>query len=163
MKAWFEGCRTVDEAKARYRDLMKEYHPDHGGDTETAQAINVALEAWLREGMGRAFRSYEHETGRGFAEEAPYVFADILGRVVRMSGVGRIEIIGYWIYAFDSFPAHDALRSMGFWFSGKHKAWVYNGGERNRYRRTKLTTDMVRDRWGCTIIDKEPAAEALPA
>jgi len=37
---YFKECRTLDEVKAMYKQLAKQYHPDLGGDTETMQAIN---------------------------------------------------------------------------------------------------------------------------
>ena len=154
MKPWFASCRTVEDAKTLYRDLMKQYHPDLGGDTATAQDINAALEAWLSDGMGRAFRAQEHDTGRGFAEDAPYRFADILARVIRMQGVGRVEVIGTWIYAFGSFEAKDALKEMGFWFSGTHKAWVYSGGIKRPMRATCNTLDKLHAKWEWKEIEK---------
>lgn len=158
---WFGSCRTVEETKALYRDLMKQHHPDMGGDTATAQAINAALDKWLSDGMGRAFREYEHATGRGFAEDRPYVFADMLARIVKMDGVGRIEVIGYWIYAFDSFVAKDALKAMGFWYSGTHKAWVFSGGSKRPMRATCGTIDKLHARWDWQAIDKEASTPMI--
>lgn len=152
---WFASCRTVEEAKAHYRDLMKQHHPDMGGSTETCQAINAALDKWLADGMGSAFREYERATGKGFAEDRPYVFADMLARIVKMDGIGRIEVIGYWIYAFDSFTAKDALKAMGCWFSGTHKAWVFSGGNKRPMRATCNTLGKLHAKWDWREIDKE--------
>ena len=33
-------CKTLDEVKAQYKKLAKQYHPDLGGDTATMQEIN---------------------------------------------------------------------------------------------------------------------------
>jgi hypothetical protein len=153
MKAWFDACATVEEAKTLYRDLMKRYHPDLGGDAEVCKEVNAALDAWLADGMGRAFREQERATGRGFAEDTPYVFADILARIVKMDGIGRIEVIGHWIYAFDSFVAKDALRALGFWFSGTHKAWVFSGGSKRGMRAT-CTTAQLHAKWEWIAIEK---------
>jgi len=35
-------CKTLIELKSTYRNLLKIFHPDKGGDTKTAQAI-IAL------------------------------------------------------------------------------------------------------------------------
>lgn len=39
---FFAGCNTLDDIKARYKLLMRAYHPDTGiGDIETCQIINA--------------------------------------------------------------------------------------------------------------------------
>lgn len=154
---WFSGCATVEQVKARYRALMQEHHPDHGGKTEDAQDINRAMEAWLREGMGRAFRQHQTETGRGFDEDQPILFAKIVAEIMAMSGVGRIEIIGFWVYCFESYEAREALKALGFWFSSKHKAWVYSG-RRKIAIRSRLTTNDIRLIHGSKVL-REQAAE----
>lgn len=45
---WFTHCQTLDEARAEYRRLCFEHHPDFGGDTLIMQAINGAYEQWKR-------------------------------------------------------------------------------------------------------------------
>lgn len=44
MKQFFTGCRTAEEAKKRYRELCREWHPDvssHPDATEVMKAINA--------------------------------------------------------------------------------------------------------------------------
>jgi curved DNA-binding protein CbpA len=38
---WFNDCQTLEEVKAQYKKLAKQYHPDLGGDTSTMQQINT--------------------------------------------------------------------------------------------------------------------------
>ena len=38
--SWFQGCSTWDQIQSRYRQLMKQHHPDRGGSEETAKEIN---------------------------------------------------------------------------------------------------------------------------
>ena len=40
MTAYFEQCKTAEEAKKLYRELVKKHHPDAGGNTATMQEIN---------------------------------------------------------------------------------------------------------------------------
>ena len=40
MVKWFAGCQNLEEVKAKYKQLAKQYHPDLGGDTATMQEIN---------------------------------------------------------------------------------------------------------------------------
>jgi hypothetical protein len=46
----YARCPTMRELQKRYRDLMKDHHPDHGGTTRAAVAINLAydyLVSWI--------------------------------------------------------------------------------------------------------------------
>lgn len=42
---YFAGCKNMKEAKARYRELMKKYHPDAGGNEEISKKINAEYDA----------------------------------------------------------------------------------------------------------------------
>ena len=37
---FFKECKTVEDAKALFKTLAFEHHPDKGGNTETMQLIN---------------------------------------------------------------------------------------------------------------------------
>lgn len=38
---WFNDVRTVEELRKQYRELLKQYHPDNGGNVSVMQEINV--------------------------------------------------------------------------------------------------------------------------
>ena len=65
-----------------------------------------------------------------------------------------IEIIGYWIYCFRSYEIREALKEMGFWFSSKHKAWVFSGGAKTRYC-SKKSLDEIRAEKGSQKVSRE--------
>ena len=42
MTKYFTGVKTVEELRKRYRELLREYHPDNeNGSTEITQQINA--------------------------------------------------------------------------------------------------------------------------
>lgn len=41
MNKWFAGVTTIEELRKRYRELLKQFHPDNGGDEETMKTINI--------------------------------------------------------------------------------------------------------------------------
>ena len=63
MTNYFSTCKTINEAKKLYHELMKANHPDMGGSTEAAKEINLAFEAFAKRYMGDAFTAYANETG----------------------------------------------------------------------------------------------------
>ena len=49
---FFAGCNTWEDVKLRYRDLMKIYHPDAGGNEEASKKINAEYNA-LKAKLGK--------------------------------------------------------------------------------------------------------------
>jgi curved DNA-binding protein CbpA len=43
---YFDDCTTQEQVKTKYRKLAKEYHPDHGGNTDTFKAMQKEYENW---------------------------------------------------------------------------------------------------------------------
>lgn len=41
MNRWFRGISKIEELRKRYRELLKQYHPDNGGNEETMKEINL--------------------------------------------------------------------------------------------------------------------------
>ena len=146
---YFTEELNLAEGKSLFRTLVKENHPDLGGDARVTAEIIAEFDYFCNRKMGKAFA----EAGEKTQDFSAEIFAEILREVMKLNC--RIEIIGYWIYAFDSFAVKDNLKEMGFFFSGKHKAWIYNGGAKIR-RKSFYTTQENRDNWGCQIVrDKE--------
>lgn len=77
---------------------------------------------------------------------------DILKKIIDFDC--EIEIIGYWIYCFKSFAVKDALKDLGFWFSSKHRAWVFSGGKKTRFY-SKKTLDEIRAEKGSRKVHKQ--------
>src|SRR5215207_7797316 len=50
MYIYFSDCTTQGEAKTKYRELVKQHHPDAGGDTATMQEINAEYSRFMSEG-----------------------------------------------------------------------------------------------------------------
>jgi hypothetical protein len=102
--------------------------------------------------MSHSFNSYYEEKEWKPEPEAVNPFQDILKKIINLDC--EIEIIGYWIYCFKSYEVREQLRALGFWFSSKHKAWVFSGrAKKNIAGKEKL--DEIRARKGSQKIEKE--------
>jgi curved DNA-binding protein CbpA len=72
MTSYFYDCKTKDEAKAKYRKLAKELHPDHGGNADRFKDMQSQYDGFKEEnpfktmyeedleahGFGEAFKAY---------------------------------------------------------------------------------------------------------
>ena len=155
MTRYFDKPLTIDEAKKIYWKAAQECHPDHGGSEDAFKDLNEQFQAFARRAMKASFdEAGDEKTGNHNAG----AFADILAATMKLNVT--IEIIGFWIYAFDSMAVKDELKALGFWFSGKHKAWVYSGGIKRRIH-TRNSTDDNRAKWGCERMREREAPEAI--
>jgi curved DNA-binding protein CbpA len=155
--SWFQDCRTADQLKTKYRELAKVHHPDVGGKAETFKAISEELDYRLKDQFQTAFDEFARE--KGFSPKHKSGLFQAMIRKIMDFNV-RIEIIGYWIYAFDSYGYRKELKDLGFWFSKKHKAWVFSGGKKLRTS-TRLSTDEVRGIHGSEVIRNREAVLSI--
>jgi hypothetical protein len=151
---YFEHCQSVEEAKKHYRELLMQYHPDHAGQEGEAitKEIIAQFNSFLKSFMSHSFNSYYQDKEWKPEAETVYDFQDILQKIIHLDC--EIEIIGYWIYCFKSKEIKDQLKDLGFWFSGKHKAWIYSGSFK-KGRASKKTLDDIRAEKGSRKINKE--------
>jgi hypothetical protein len=151
---YFEHCQSVEEAKKRYRELLMRYHPDHAGKEGEAATKEIIgqFNAFLNGFMSHSFNSYYEDKEWKPSPDAVTPFQEVLQKIINLDC--EIEIIGYWIYCFKSYEVHEQLKELGFWFSGKHKAWVYSGRAKRLWA-GKETLDEIRARKGSRKIEKE--------
>lgn len=142
--SFFINCGTIEEAKNLYRNLAKKYHPDiFNGDNKKMLEINLEFEKFCK--------NFLKNTD---SKNSNFDFKDyelILKKIIYLENV-KIEIIGSWIYVFNAFYAKDILKNLGFWFSTKHKAWIFNNEEKNKFRKTKLKTEEIKNKFGVVEI-----------
>jgi hypothetical protein len=157
MNNYFSGVESIEDAKKLFRELSKEHHPDLGGDPEIFKKVKEDFDLFIKCFMNGRFENakYKPENMSGFT------FSNILKKIIDFNMT--IEIIGYWIYAKDgSYEYRAELKEMGFFFSGKHKAWIYNGGLKKR-RATKLTENEIKSIHGWEDVRKKKEKVAIPA
>ena len=150
---YFSGCQSVEEAKKRYRALLKEHHPDISGQEGEAVTVEVIAQfnAFLNGFMSQSFNAYYEEMGWEQNQETVTPFQEILRAIISLDC--EIEIIGFWIYCFNSYAVRVKLKELGFWFSSKHKAWVYSGKDK-RSINSKDTLDEIRAKKGSQKVKR---------
>lgn len=115
---WFQNIKNIEELRKEYRVLLKKYHPDNdGGSVEATQEINAEYDVLF------ARLNHENNTGgKEYTHEENEQFKAILGKISRYNI--RVEIIGSWIWCFDCYGYKDQLKSIGFTWAPKKKAWI---------------------------------------
>jgi len=155
---YFKNCKSIEEAKKTYRNLLLKYHPDHAGKEGEALTVEIInqFNHFIDTFVSDSFYAYYADKDDMPDAETMTPFQDILKKIIDFDC--DIEIIGYWIYCFRSYEVREALKEIGFWFSSKHKAWVFSGGNKSRYY-SKKSLDEIRAEKGSRKVNKNEKQE----
>jgi len=153
----FKECQSIEDAKILFRSLAFKNHPDQGGTEEGFKLLMSEYESFLN---GFIFNRFESAGEKRTKGASVIHFQEILNKIIQFNM--DIEIIGFWIYAKSSFEYKDQLKELGFWFSGKHKAWVYSGGAKIR-RASGMSLDEIRVAHGSEKMREEKQRKGLNA
>ena len=152
---YFTNCTTAEELKAKYHELLKQYHPDNGGDPEICKQINNEFSEMFAR-LKNIHRNHEGQTYQKETSETAEQFMDMINRVIHFTGC-RIEIIGSWIWiSGNTYQYKDQLKALHFGFSKQKTAWYYHEGEYRKHSKKHHSMDDIRSMWGSRDIDPEP-------
>lgn len=155
MYKWFAEVTTIEELRKRYRELLKQYHPDNdGGSVEVTQEINAEYDRLF------ADLSKENSTdGQSYTQEENEQFKAVLNAI---SGFNMtVQIIGEWIWAFDSYAYKDRLKALGFRYAPKKKAWTWHSGEYRRFHKKEVPLSHIKAKYGCQTVRSQSRQYSL--
>ncbi len=146
---YFTGVTTVEELRKRYRELLKQYHPDNpSGSIEITQQINTeydVLFADLSKSDNESNKSYTYEENEHFKA----VMNEIIGYNI------TIEIIGNWVWCFDCYSVREQLKTLGFNWCPKKKAWVWHEEPYKRYHKKEVPLSDIRAKYGSQMVKSQ--------
>lgn len=146
---WFGACSTLDEVKALYKKLAKQYHPDLGGDTASMQEINKEY-AFASAKVIKGKNLSEDETENEIRFSAEYQQA--IEKIIHLQGI-TIELVGYWIWVTgNTIAVKLELKNAGFFFASKKLAWYFRTGEYKVSKGSKKSLEEIRDKYGSEVI-----------
>lgn len=158
---WFNECTTIEEVKATYKKLAKQYHPDLGGDTLTMQEINKEYAfASAKAVKGANLSDEETENEIRFSEE----YRQAIEKIIQLEGI-VIELVGYWIWVTqNTYPHRKALKEAGFLFAPKKMAWYFRTGEYKVTKGSQKSLDEIRAKYGSEMVkDDKPRRQYIKA
>lgn len=159
--AYFKDISTLEELRKQYRDLLKKFHPDNAnGSTEATQEINAEYDRLFKglkdrhektadskdEGTRADFNKMKYD----FTEDAK--LREMLGKIIGFDGI-TIEIIGNWIWAFDSYIYHKELKELGFRYARNKKAWYFHTEAFRKRSHKSLSMEDIRNYYGSTEVE----------
>ena len=159
---WFTNVHTVEELRKQYRQLMKKHHPDVGGNTEDAKAINSEYErlfAILSRQEAQKRPQGEQDTAEDKAAEDKAIRAVLDA----LAGIDAdVEIIGSWVWVTrNSFPYKELLKSLNFRYASRKRAWYFHADEYRRRSKREVTLDEIRAKYGSERVNNHGERKAV--
>ena len=122
---YFTNVRTLEELRKEYKRLVKQYHPDNGGDTETIKEINAEYE--------KMFKILENgsDNKKDFDIDLDAAIREAINKVINLNV--NIEICGTWIWiSGNTYTVKEELKAAGFKWCSNKKMWSWHFGEYKR-------------------------------
>ena len=161
--AYFNNINTLEELRKQYRDLLKRHHPDNGGDVSDMQEINAEYDRLFKllkdrhesKSAGSKERNAKTDFDNmkyDFTEDAK--LREMLNKIIHFDGI-TIEIIGNWIWCFDSFGYRKELKELGFKYAHNKKAWYFHTEAFRKRSHKKLSMEDIRNYYGSTEVETD--------
>lgn len=161
---YFSGCKTKYELKQVYKCLLKQHHPDNGGDVAIMQEINAEY-AVLSAILPEVSEGFSDAKSAKSADPEPGLSATLKAAIEKISAIPAItiEVCGKWVWVSgNTYPVRDALKNAGFRFSGKKKMWYFREEtESQKYWKHKdVDMGAIRTKYGSSEIRSRSACLA---
>jgi curved DNA-binding protein CbpA len=140
IEASFRSLESLEEAKALYKTLAKELHPDRGGNSEDFKALSNIYHKFV-DNYGDKEKNISIELEKKISE---IIYFDNI----------YIELVGEWIWVSgDTKPIKDKLKESGFKWAKNKEMWYF--GE-SRHRTVKpQSMDEIRAKYGSIKKSRE--------
>lgn len=156
---WFDKSKlhTVAELRAEYKRLLIKHHPDNGGRVSDMQEINSEYDALYtilsqkESADGESCTEQEHATDEAFRA----ILNEIAGFNI------TIQIIGEWIWAFESYAYKDRLKALGFRYAPKKRAWTWHAEPYHRHHKKEVPLSIIRAKYGCQTVRSQSRQYSL--
>jgi len=146
---WFNDCHTLDQVKATYKKLAKQYHPDLGGDTAVMQEINREF-AFMSAKVIKGANLSEEETESEILSSEAYRKA--IEQVIHLEGI-TVELVGCWIWiSGHTYPLRKQLKEAGFLFAPKKQVWYFRTEQYKVSKGGRKSLEEIREKYGSEVI-----------
>ena len=160
---YFKNVNTLEELRKQYKELLKQYHPDNAnGSTEATQEINAEYDRLFKQ-LKNKHESKQTDSESGtqstynanmYDWENDKALREVLEKIINFSGVD-IEIIGQWVWVFNSYEYRKELKELGFKYASNKKAWYFHTEAFRKKGKKALSINDIRNYYGSTKVETE--------
>jgi len=164
---YFNNCKNANEAKALYRRLAMQYHPDRGGDLKTMQAVNAEYHSRLKGFDGNSFTGFDGKdhTYR-YNKQTEQEILDKITELFKIKMVNvSIELIGTWLWVHgETKPYRTELSKLALRWHSKRMKWFFHTKTPFRRKYSGTSFDRMRLMYGSEEMtpqqQEQPARES---
>ncbi len=155
---YFNNIKTIDELKLEYKKLARKLHPDCGGSNEEMKILNKEYEI-IFEKVKNIRRNTDGTTYEKANTENSNEYTCIINKIISCNC--DIEVAGSWIWCFNAYTCKDVLKSVGFKWANKKKAWYWHSAAETSKNKKALTMEAIRSKYGSKVIRSYEPIKAL--
>ena len=156
---YFKNIGTLDQLRKKFKELLKKYHPDNGGDLGAMQEINAEYDKLFKvlkdkhENKTADTETNYNNMQYDFEEDAK--LREVLEKIIRFSDI-TIEICGSWIWVSgNTYQYRTELKEIGFKRANKKKQWYWHSEAFRKKGRKALSMEEIRNYYGSTEVKAE--------
>ena len=154
MYKWFRDCKTAEEGKALYHELVKKHHSDNGGNDGIMAEINDEFTRWWKEfkniHTAADGNTYTKETSEDITQ-----FMDILDKLSRHQNL-KVDICGSWLWISGmTYQIKDSLAAYGCHWSRGKKKWFWAADVLKKEGKGHLSEAEITRKYGRKSVNLE--------
>ncbi len=159
---YFNNTNTLEELRKQYKELLKQHHPDNGGNVSDMQEINSEYDRLFKilKNQHESNKANSNNTNADY-NNMKYDFAEdeklreMLNKIIHFKGID-IELVGAWIWVSGNTYVHKKeLKELGFKWASQKKMWYWHSEVFRKKSRKTLSMDDIRNYYGSTNIRSE--------
>lgn len=160
MNKFFENINTLEDLRKQYKELLKQHHPDNGGNLEIMQAVNAEYDKLFKilKNQHESNYSSDSDTANTNYNNMKYDFAEdeklreMLNRIIHFTGID-IELVGAWVWVSgNTYACKKKLKELGFRWASQKKMWYWHSEAFRKKSRKTLSMDDIRSYYGSTEV-----------
>lgn len=160
MAKYFENINTLEALRKQYKELLKKFHPDNGGDVSDMQEVNAEYDQLFKILKNRHDASHtdSNTNDKSDYNNMKYDFTEdtklreILSKTIAFENI-TIEIVGAWIWlSGNTYAYKKELKEYGFKWASQKKMWYWHSEAYRKKSRKTLSMDAIRNYYGSTKV-----------
>lgn len=158
---YFNNVNTLEELRKQYKELLKQYHPDNGGDVAVMQEVNTEYDKLFKilkyhhdNAQQDSTNNTESEYSKNMYDcENDKALRDVLNQIINFNGID-IEIIGQWVWVSgNTYACKKELKEIGFKWASQKKMWYWHSESFRKKSKKTLSMDAIRNYYGSTKVN----------
>lgn len=122
MNKYFNNVNTLEELRKQYKELLKKYHPDNGGDVSVMQEVNIEYDKLFKILKSQHDNTKQDSTNNSESEYSKNMYdwendkalRNVLNQIINFNDID-IEIVGQWVWVSgNTYACKKELKEIGF-------------------------------------------------